>query len=168
MIAAGLAAAFLIAAPVTAIVAGNWAYAASVRLQHTEQARWHRATAILLTQAPHPSLAAYGGFATPETRAHWLASDGRWHDGEVIAPAGAPAGSTVPIWVDQSGNLAAPPLQNRQVAGQAALASLLAPAALALVFGCVWMIARRLMDRRRLAAWESAWHITGPRWNTRR
>jgi hypothetical protein len=25
-----------------------------------------------------------------------------------------------------------------------------------------------VLDRRRLAAWESAWSLTGPRWTTRR
>jgi hypothetical protein len=29
-------------------------------------------------------------------------------------------------------------------------------------------LARLLIDRRRLAAWESAWELTGPQWTPRR
>ena len=29
-------------------------------------------------------------------------------------------------------------------------------------------LCRLVLDRRRLAAWESAWSLTGPRWTTRR
>jgi hypothetical protein len=43
------------------------------------------------------------------------------------------------------------------VAGLAGLALLL-----------VYALCRLALDRRRLAAWESAWDRTGPRWTTRR
>ena len=29
-------------------------------------------------------------------------------------------------------------------------------------------LCRLVLDRRRLAAWESAWSLTGPQWTTRR
>jgi hypothetical protein len=32
----------------------------------------------------------------------------------------------------------------------------------------VYALCRLALDRRRLAAWESAWDRTGPRWTTRR
>jgi hypothetical protein len=32
---------------------------------------------------------------------------------------------------------------------------------------CYWLC-RLALDRRRLAAWESAWALVGPRWTTRR
>jgi hypothetical protein len=32
----------------------------------------------------------------------------------------------------------------------------------------VYVLGRLALDRRRLAAWESAWALTGPRWTTRR
>ena len=31
-----------------------------------------------------------------------------------------------------------------------------------------YALCRLALDRRRLAAWESAWSLTGPRWTTRR
>jgi hypothetical protein len=33
------------------------------------------------------------------------------------------------------------------------------------IFYALWRLA---LDRRRLAVWESAWSLTGPRWTTRR
>ena len=30
------------------------------------------------------------------------------------------------------------------------------------------LLCRLVLDRRRLAAWASAWSLTGPRWSTRR
>jgi hypothetical protein len=32
---------------------------------------------------------------------------------------------------------------------------------------CYWL-GRLALDRRRLASWESAWALTGPRWTSRR
>jgi hypothetical protein len=32
----------------------------------------------------------------------------------------------------------------------------------------VYALCRVALDRRRLAAWESAWNRTGPKWGTRR
>lgn len=32
---------------------------------------------------------------------------------------------------------------------------------------CYWLF-RMALDRRRLAAWESAWALIGPRWTSRR
>ena len=31
-----------------------------------------------------------------------------------------------------------------------------------------YALGRLALDRRRLAAWESAWSLTGPRWTSRR
>ena len=31
-----------------------------------------------------------------------------------------------------------------------------------------YVLGRLVLDRRRLAAWESAWSLTGPRWTSRR
>jgi hypothetical protein len=80
----------------------------------------------------------------------------------------APAGTAVTVWLDRSGWPQAPPpgpgdtVINALVESVAATGS----AALALVF-CYFLF-RRALDRRRLARWEAAWAITGPRWTSRR
>jgi hypothetical protein len=53
-------------------------------------------------------------------------------------------------------------------AGDAWLAAVLALVAVALVLLTVMRLARRVLNRRRLAAWEQAWQTIGPRWTGRR
>jgi len=47
------------------------------------------------------------------------------------------------------------------------LGALLAVAALAAALGACWLLTRRLLDRRRLAAWDIGWAATGPQWSRR-
>ena len=84
--------------------------------------------------------------------------------GYVAAPSGTRAGRTVPIWVDQAGRLTGPPLQPRQVTGQAVLAMVVAPFALGAFLLCAGALGMQAVDRRRLAAWDAEWRATGPRW----
>jgi hypothetical protein len=86
----------------------------------------------------------------------------------VAASATAQAGSTMRIWVDQSGAQTGPPLRAQQATGQAALAAVLAPVALGTVLLCAVSLAVYILDRRRLAAWTADWRSTGPRWNSHR
>jgi membrane protein DedA with SNARE-associated domain len=44
--------------------------------------------------------------------------------------------------------------------------SAVAGATVALIIS--YAVCRLVIDRRRLAAWESAWALTGPRWTSRR
>lgn len=166
-ITAALIAAFLIGAPAAAIAAGRLAYAAGARVQRAEQAGWHQERAVLLAAAPHPDLAGYG-VALPQVQARWAAPHGGWRTGEVAAAPGTPAGSEVTVWVDSSGTLTGPPLRGWQVVQQAALAALLACVGAGLLLGSAWLLARRILDRRRLAAWDAKWRVVGPRWSRRR
>jgi hypothetical protein len=47
-------------------------------------------------------------------------------------------------------------------------AQVLAPAGLAVLLFGVGGLVRWLMNRRRLAAWETGWATTGPRWTRHR
>jgi hypothetical protein len=82
-------------------------------------------------------------------------------------PGGAGGGSTVRVWVDASGGLVGPPLRHAQVIGQMALAALLAPVGLGLLLVCAGMVACGRLERRRLAAWDADWRVTGPQWTRR-
>jgi len=125
-ILAGLAVAFLAGAPVAAVTA---AHVAAVIGAHTAQAQrsWHQVAAVLLADVPGSGYGRYG----PVVRACWAVPGGRARTGTVSAPPGARAGSTVPVWVDASGNLAkAPPLRLAQVTERAVLAAVAASVAL--------------------------------------
>jgi hypothetical protein len=109
-----------------------------------------------------------GGVALPEARARWTAPDGGSRRGYVVALSGTQAGRTVPIWVDQAGQLTGPPLQPRQVTGQAVLAMVAAPLTLGAFLLCAGALGIQAVDRRRLAAWDAEWRATGPRWSSLR
>lgn len=154
---AGLCAAFLIGGPLAAVFAADYAYDAGVRAEHTTS---HRVAAILLATAQ--SWEDGGNRATAPVR--WPAPGGETRIGRVPAPAGARAGSAVRVWVDGSGQLTGAPLQNSDVALEVAVAAILAPAGLGLLLLCAGVAARRVLERRRLAAWEADWQATEPGW----
>ena len=121
-----------------------------------------------------PGPLSYGSMAQlGEAEARWRDPGGSEESGVLTtetAPGitGAAAGARIPVWLDRSGQPVVPP------GGQVAMiVNALAPGttvaggagmALLVCYG----LCRLVLDRRRLAAWESAWSLTGPRWTTRR
>jgi hypothetical protein len=166
-IVAALLAAFLIGAPLVAFFVGQWAQAACLRIERFQQATRHQVPAVLLANAP---AARVGDPAPtlPVLAARWARPDGTTRTGAIPAYPGARAGSMIMVWIDTSGRLTEPPLQRRQVAGQAGLDAVLAAAGLGLALLCGGMVSRRMLDRRRQAAWDADWQATEPRWTSRR
>jgi hypothetical protein len=164
-IVAGLLAAFLLGAPLTAHAAGQWARTTGFRALHSEKASSRRVPAVLLKNA---GVAAVVGeeLVLPQALVRWTAPDGTRRTGEVSVPAGMLAGEVTPVWITASGQLTNPPLRQRQVAGQASVAAVLAVFALGLALLGVGRVARLVLDRRRLAAWDADWKATGPRWTS--
>jgi hypothetical protein len=130
-----------------------------------------RPVVAVLSQAGPLSYGAVGQLGQAEAR--WRDTGGSERSGvltTVTAPGilGAAAGDPIPVWLDRSGQPAAPP------GGQVAMiVNALAPStAVAGGAGMTLLVCyglcRLVLDRRRLAAWESAWSRTGPRWTTRR
>ncbi len=156
----GLLAVFVVGAPLVALVAGQWSYAAGLRTEHAQHSTWRQVPAVLLADAPYPGYSGYG----VQVWARWTARNGALRSGEVSVLGGARAGSTVPVWVDASGGLAGPPLRHAQVIGQVALGASLAPVGLGLLLVTAGMVASDGLERRRLAAWDADWQVTGPQW----
>ncbi len=167
-IAGGLLAVFLTCGPLAALLAGYYASAFALRVARGQRAAWHQVHAVLLVNAAASDDFSYGGVALSTVRAQWTAPDGARRTGDVAALPGARAGSTVRIWVDASGQLTEPPLRPDQVTGQSVLASVCAPILVGLVLLSVGGLAHRVVDRRRIAAWDADWRATGPRWTSLR
>jgi hypothetical protein len=160
--------AFLIGGPLIAIGAGHWAGAIASRVQRAQQASWRQVPAVLLANAGSSLSVGYSGVAAAEVRARWTAPDGEVRTGEVPAPAGTVKGATVRIWVDSTGQLTGPPLRPDQATGQAFLAAVTAPLVLGFVILCLASVTLRVLDRRKMAAWDADWQTTEPRWTSRR
>jgi len=158
--------AFLVGAPLAALVAGHAAAVTGSRIAHA-QASWHTVPAVLLRDAAVDSHAMFQASLEALAPARWTAPDGTPRTGEVYAPAGTKAGSTVQVWADGSGQLTEVPLRPGDVAEETALAASLTAVAVAAVLVAVGFLARWVLDRRRLSAWDARWKATGPQWTGR-
>jgi hypothetical protein len=165
-VVAVLLAAFVIGAPVTALAAAQWAAASSMRSEKA-QAGWHRVPAVLLHDTPRLAGSLSFPAPVPQVRARWAGPAGP-RTGKVYARPGARASSVVMVWTDRSGRLTGPPVPAATMADQVLLAAVSAPAALALVLVAVWVYASLILDRRRMAAWDADWSVTGPQWTGQR
>ena len=161
MVAGGLAAAFLVGAPLAAVAAGHVAYDVGSRTAHAQQATWRQVQAVLATTAPTAGFRQY----QVSVQASWTAPDGTRHVGAVPVPPGTSAGRAVLVWVDAAGRLTGqPPLQLAQVRSLAALAAMLTSLAAGFILLCVGLLAHAVLGRRRRAAWDADWQVTEPHW----
>src|SRR5689334_2828683 len=161
-----LLAAFLAAAPFTAQAAGSWAHASAVRDVQAQRASLHQVTATLVGAAP--LLSSYGSASDFAVEARWRAPDGRVRTGELLVTAATAARHSTRIWIDRTGRLTGPPLSRDQVTGRVQLAAGVAVGGLAVLLIMAAWLARRGIDRRRMAAWDADWMAHGPRWSPRR
>ena len=155
---------FLALCPVVAVAAGAAVRADNAAARHDQQS-WHRVEAVLRQAAPGPEFSANGANSwLVWTPARWTV-DGRWYAGDVPASASSRAGSTVAVWLDQSGRVRTPPLTAAQLGQRVLTATVFALSGLVVLLASVTWLFKRALDRRRLAAWETAWLAVGPRWS---
>jgi hypothetical protein len=157
-----LVAAFLTAAVAAACFAGHL-----YQSEHTAAAGLRPAVAVL--SQPGPAATAQ----TAAAGARWRLPSGAERSGTlttVTAPAiyHAPAGTPVQIWLDRAGEPAAPPPSPDDMIFSALLAGITATAGAAVVLVLCYSFCRTVLDRHRLAGWESAWAAVGPRWTSHR
>lgn len=128
------------------------------------------ATAILTQSGPRPDIRLV---PAGQVLAHWPGPGGRGKSGvleAVTAPgiSGAVAGTRVRVWLNRRGQPVAPPPGRAFMMVGAVLMALAVAAGIAAGLLIAYWLCRLVLDRRRLAAWESAWALTGPRWTSRR
>ncbi len=137
--------------------------------QRSAAADLRPAAAVLLQDGP--AVGSLGHFGQAE--AQWFDPGGGQQSGVLTtatAPdiAGAAAGARISIWLNRSGQLAAPPADQAVMIIYALAVGAVVAGLAGLALLSVYALCRLALDRRRLAAWESAWDRTGPRWTTRR
>ena len=161
----GLLVIFLTAGPMAALAVGQWtAHPAGTGTSGQP----HSVQAVLLqpaTAPAGPAAAALG--AQVWVRARWESAGGSARTGEVRAPAGAPAGTAVTVWLNASGRVTGPP-QRGEFAFAAVITAVMTLAVTALALLVVLRLIQCFLNCRRLAAWEAAWRATGPRWTGHR
>jgi hypothetical protein len=157
---------FLALSPVLVIGASAWVRAQNAAVAQAERS-WHRVPGVLLQAVPGPLMSDNGANTwVTWTPARWT-DDGRRHVGQVPADAGTRAGATVPVWLNRAGTVQTPPLSAGQVRDRVTLAAAVGLTALAVLLAGLSWLGRRLLDRRRLAGWETAWLAVEPQWSRR-
>jgi len=160
-----LSAAFLAAVAVASVLGAH-----TYQSQRAASAGLRPVVAVLSQAGPlsYGSLGQLG-----QAGARWRDPGGSEQSG-VLTTATAPrilgavAGARIPVWLDRSGQPVAPPGGQVAMIVNALAASAEVAGGAALTLLVCYGLCRLVLDRRRLAAWESAWSLTGPRWTTRR
>ncbi len=160
-------AAFAAGAPLAALAGGGWAAAVTGSVQRAE-AGWQPVSARVLQTAAAAPRGLYQAAPDRLTEATWLAPDGRRQVGRIGVPGGVRSGQSVTIWVNRAGRVVGYPVQHADVVIRSLLAGAAAVLLLAAALGIIALLVRRLLDRRRLAAWDMSWAVTGPQWTGRR
>lgn len=162
VVAALLVLLFVVAAPlVTAVTVGR-AYDAGLRAERHQLATRHSVTVTVLGDAGIASDGSGNGIRR-------VVQVG-WRDHAVARTATVPelqgdkAGKHRALWFDSAGRVVARPRDRAQTVSDAILVGVFGLAATALPVGCCWLLARKRLDRRRLAQWEDDWAKTAPRW----
>ena len=159
-----LSAVFLVAVAM-AFVLGAHVY----QSQRAASAGLRPAVALLIQAGPF-----YGGLThLGKAEARWRAPGGGEQSGVLTTATtpgiiGAAAGARVPVWLDRSSQPVVPPGgQVTMIVNALAVGAAVAGGTGIALLIC-YALCRLALNRRRLAAWESAWSLTGPRWTTRR
>jgi hypothetical protein len=150
--------------PVIYAVIGMRVRADNAAAQRAE-ATWHHVEGTLVQAAAGPQQQGSGANSwTVLAPVRWVV-DGQSHEADIYVASDSPAGSHVPVLLNQAGKLEMPPLTAAQVENRVFVDTLVALAALAVLLACLKWGIRRVLDRRRLAGWEAEWLAVGPRWS---
>jgi hypothetical protein len=139
---------------------GSQTYATQSARATEERATRHQATAISLGTAPAQPYSTDGAGAPADqttVRAAWFDTHGNRHTGDVLADAGSPAGTRVPVWLDQRGELAAEPLSPATSTADGIFAALLLWIAITGALAGLYGAGRFVLFRLHAAAWDRAW-----------
>ena len=154
------------AVPAAAVLVGQQADHMALNQAHAQQAADHLVNAVLVQQAPATgSPDPYTSVQTAWALARWQPPGLPPRTGEVLAMAGARKGSTVRTWIDASGAVTDPPLDHRDIAGDVSIAVIATFLVSGLVLLASSTLVRRVLDRRRLSAWDAEWRASGPLWS---
>lgn len=168
IVRAGLVAVFLVSAPLVITGVAHETYVSGLRAAQEQAAAWHPVPARVLRGTP--LVAAWVSPARPPWRlsVRWARPNGSSQIGQVTRAGEAKTGSTVTVWTDRQGRLAHHPVSRGQAADQAFRAAIITSIALALLLATAGRAISLILDRRRLASWETDWAAVEPQWTHRR
>jgi hypothetical protein len=150
------------------LVAGITAAGTVERAAERQRAESRQVTAVVVEDAPGPSPARTASDHRVWGKVRWTGPDGSTHREEARVAPRAPAGSTISVWVNRSGDITSRPVSSGEVWLHTSMGGALAGASAGgAVLGAVWLT-RLALDRRRLAQWDAEWERIDTRrgWKT--
>lgn len=110
---------------------------------------------------PHAPWRAAGSW---KRTVRWTTPEGTLRTGQVVLPAGTPAGSPAKIWVDGAGRPTASPQSHQRTIVVTASTVITAVIWAVMTLSLCLSGVRALLNRRRDAAWEREWMLADQRW----
>ncbi|MFE0521582.1 hypothetical protein [Streptomyces sp. NPDC058954] len=164
----GLILAALAATPAAVFLVGDAARHHYTRTAEHQSETRHRTTAVLLEDArrhPEPGSAEARKTRYP-TKVRFTDSQGHARTATADVEPAKPKGSTIRVWTDTDGQITTPPLDHSQIRSRALGSGIIAALGVHATAAAVYGIASRVLHRHNLAAWDTAWAETAPRWTT--
>ncbi|MFD8225987.1 hypothetical protein ACFV16_17630 [Streptomyces massasporeus] len=164
----GLTVAVLAATPLALFLVGDAAHRHYTRTAQLQAATRHHTTAVLVEDArshPEPGSAEARQTLYP-TKVRFTDPHGRPHTAYADAQPALPRGTTIRVWADMDGKLTDPPLSPDQVRSRAMGSGLIAVLGVHVTAAAAYGTVHRVIRHHNLAAWETAWTTTAPRWTT--
>ena len=153
----------LLGVPIAAAI-GSEVYARESVVSAGQTRARHQVDATLL-EGTGPS--GVGSVVGSTARASWQAPDGTPRQGDVLAANDLEAGRRVPIWVDGTGALTAPPLTSDGAVITAVGSATALWAGLVGVLCVVHLSTVHFNRRRNVRRWEAEWVAVEPEWTRR-
>jgi hypothetical protein len=158
-----------LAAPPLAVLAATRTATHLEHLAAEQAADRYQASAVLLEDASTDGVVAApsshsSGPISRQARARWSTTTGQECTGTVLAPAGAPAGTAVPVWADRRCTLTRPPLTPVDIPGTATAMALLPLLGTPVVTWVCYALLCAALDARRDRRWTEEWAAVEPDW----
>ncbi|WP_231406353.1 hypothetical protein [Streptomyces sp. MC1] len=169
-LALGLLLAALAATPVAMVLVGDAAHRHYSRTAQHQAATRHHTTAVLLEDArrhPEPGSAEARKTRYP-TKVRFTDPDGHPRTATADVRPALSKGSAVRVWVGTDGTITDPPLSRGEIRSRAMGSAILAALGVHATAAAAHGAAGRIILRRNLAAWDTAWARTAPLWTTSR
>lgn len=157
---------FCALAPVLAVKADQWVSASGTREVLAEHARHPVASVPAKPPALPASTWSMSGKILPQALSRGPLPPYRAAGFVRIPGPATQTGALIPVVASGAGDSRSP-VTMAQVRTRAAAAAVFTPLALALILALALWGVRRILDRRRLAAWGMAWAVIGPQWSRR-
>jgi hypothetical protein len=156
----------VILAPALAVsaVVATAAYHTDSHTAAVQATHRHVVSATTLAAAPPAPSASYNWPAERTVLAQWRYQAGPVHTGTISVPEGAPQGTVVSIWVNDTGQLTTPPRTTADIVFASIPRGLVTLAGLMPACWCAYTLYRR---RRVAAALARDWERMEPLWSGR-